>query len=723
MKQNYPFFPAWLFSFWLVAFPLFGWWQEESKEDSTDAFFDLSLEDMMNVSITSMSKKSEPLKDVAASIYVISQEDIQRSGATRLADLLLMVPGVNMQFNSYDNLSFGMREATDGFVGSVLVLVDGVPYHSPYLSTFSFTNFDLPMEAIDRIEVIKGPGGTIYGANAATGIISIYTKKAKDHQGITVSMNQGSRGFTNTSLYYGTEVGENASLSAFGQLRHFDGFEPLEEFNGDFVTVPKTGGGGDTLIANNLGADVYRRTYASAGLNFEADLAENLKLTSNLHAHNVIGKTYFQPGLNTAINNERNNRVVARVRLDQKFSDDHNLFVHYFTNREANFTNDDGNVITSMGNLEIQDNLKLGFNTFSFGGNVRYVNFRIKTVDPNVLFNDPNASEYLWGVFVQDKLSFGDLVDVTLGVKAETWTLIDNEPELSPSLRVAVKPGDRWRFWGAASRSVTTPGFIQTNLELTVIPNLPPTGLPVKLVTSPSIDQAEYLTGELGIRYIGEKLSFSTSAYYEEADNKVATSQLVERVLISPINNQAFFPIYYANVQKSTNIGVETVVKYRPSKLLTVEVSHAYLSVDKEGKPLPDQPDLIAEVDNVDPPEAPEHTFRLRTYFDFGNGFLLTMNGVFMTESEVGEGFFYDRQAAASFGATEPGIYLDNHRVENRYRVDLKVEKQFKDGKYSAYLWGTDLLNNGTVQLYSQFTTGIPIQTHRIVGGGFTVRL
>ena len=153
----------------------------------------MSLEDLMNVQITSVSRKEQNLSKTAAAIYVIDQAAIRRSGATNLPDLLRGVPGVNVAQMDGGHWVISIRGFSDLYGNKVLVLIDG---RSAYRTTFSgvrWDELDMVLEDIERIEVIRGPGGTVWGANAMNGVINIITKSAKDTQGGLVSASAGSR--------------------------------------------------------------------------------------------------------------------------------------------------------------------------------------------------------------------------------------------------------------------------------------------------------------------------------------------------------------------------------------------------------------------------------------------------------------------------------------------------------------------------------------------------
>jgi iron complex outermembrane receptor protein len=154
-----------------------------SAQQKPDDFTSYSIEDLMNVKVTSASKKEQPLSRVAAAMFVITQKDIQRSGATNIPDLLRMVPGLDVAQIDSNTWAISARGFNEEFSDKLMVMVDG---RSVYTQTFGgvFWNvLDLPLEDIEQIEVIRGPGGSIWGANAVNGVINIITKKASETKG------------------------------------------------------------------------------------------------------------------------------------------------------------------------------------------------------------------------------------------------------------------------------------------------------------------------------------------------------------------------------------------------------------------------------------------------------------------------------------------------------------------------------------------------------------
>src|SRR5713226_10274570 len=174
-----------------------------------------NIEDLMNVEVTSVSKKEQKLSSVAAAIFVITQEDIRRSGATNIPDLLRMVPGLDVAQINGSTWAIGSRGFNQQFANKLLVMVDERSVYSPTFSGVFWDTLDLPLSDIARIEVIRGPGGSIWGANAVTGVISIFTKKAAETRGTLVEAGAGNleQGFG--MVQYGGTIGKKTDFRVY----------------------------------------------------------------------------------------------------------------------------------------------------------------------------------------------------------------------------------------------------------------------------------------------------------------------------------------------------------------------------------------------------------------------------------------------------------------------------------------------------------------------------
>ncbi len=342
-------------------------------------------------------------------------------------------------------------------------------------SSFSYRNFDIPLDEIDRIEVIRGSGGTIYGANSATGVVNIFTKTPE--RGINARVEQAAPGYTMASLRAGTEVGDNSAISGYLKFRYFGGFDSYAGKNED----------GEPLGFTSRFTEEYdKSTMYVAGLKGKFSIGNNAELSFNSH-FNALDKidytnTYEGGSLdlvsqaltsdNLYVHDGFSYRSVNSVRYDQNFSDDHTLFVRLSSNLENTYEKLGGGFTAnnSFYDLELQDNITLGaFNELSFGANFRLVNLDISEINSVSTINYQNAqsNETLKGAFVQNKFRMlNDKLNLTLGIKTENFSLVNDKFYFSPMAKIAFSPSNNLTLWGGFTQSFTTPGLNNTNGEM-----------------------------------------------------------------------------------------------------------------------------------------------------------------------------------------------------------------------------------------------------------------
>ena len=189
----------------------------------------LSREDLMNIQVTSVSKRTQKVADAAAAIFVITQEDLRRSGATSIPEALRLVPGLEVARIDENKWAIGSRGFNGRFDNKLLVLIDGRSVYTPLFSGVYWNVQDVMLEDIDRIEVIRGPGATLWGANAVNGVINIITKKAKATQGGLVTAGGGNEERGSVAARYGDKIGGDTTYRVYG--KYFD-WAPSQYANG-----------------------------------------------------------------------------------------------------------------------------------------------------------------------------------------------------------------------------------------------------------------------------------------------------------------------------------------------------------------------------------------------------------------------------------------------------------------------------------------------------------
>src|ERR1700732_3544672 len=193
----------------------------------------VSIEDLMNVEVTSVSKKGQKLSQVAAAIFVITPEDIRQSGATNIPDLLRMVPGMDVAQINSNTWAISARGFNFQFASKLLVLIDGRAVYSPLFGGVYWDTVDVPLDDIERIEVIRGPGGTVWGANAVNGVINIITKSAEETQGGLVTGGGGVQAQGFGTVQYGGKINEDNKYRIFTKYASNDHFPDLNGQDGN----------------------------------------------------------------------------------------------------------------------------------------------------------------------------------------------------------------------------------------------------------------------------------------------------------------------------------------------------------------------------------------------------------------------------------------------------------------------------------------------------------
>jgi hypothetical protein len=441
---------------------------------------------------------------------------------------------------------------------------------------------------------------------------------------------------------------------------------------------------------------------------------------------------------------QRLENFAVNGRLDYSFNQNHNAFLHAYYFNYINFTfllpGMSANPTYSITNLELQDNLTIPLADFGsldllYGGNGRVISFDIKTLGGEQVFAEPRSTKYIVAGFLQDKLSLGKYLSLTTGAKAETWTLVGNTPEISPTARLAIMPSERATLWGAWSRSVTTPGYIQSGVEARQAQLPGPTslawrspetwaslGLPmdtvppagagkwVALVPNDSVKTAKYYTTEGGVRAIPIKdLYLDLSTYYAQFRDGYQLTTADPRVVIpSKIHpGDSIVPIYYKNLLRGHGYGLELVARYKPVAFSQVEVSYAWSRWldDSQGKDLGDK--------------MPNHIIRTRIYLDLPFETSLYLGGQWRSRIEKAIDK-YDFNTQEHDPAAESGIGAD--AAPATFKADFCIEKKFLNDKLSVNVWGNDILHGPYVETYAWYVDVYPHTIQGTFGAGISYR-
>jgi iron complex outermembrane receptor protein len=459
----------------------------------------LDIEELARVKVTSVTRRPESIAKASAAVTVVSREDIRRSGAASLPEALRLLPGLAVVRQGTRDWSVSSR----GFIESpnkMLVLVDGRVVYSPIFAGVFWDAQRVPLEDIDRIELIRGPGAALWGANAVNGVINVVTRSAAESRGGFAEALGGSNDQAAANLRYGTKLGSHGAMRVYGMgstqgaSDQADGDPDVD----DWQTVQ--GGfradlGRDPAQTFTVQGDAYggeggqRLLLPLPSPPFTQTLDQDLRV----HGGNVLGRwtRRFSGRSDLALQSYFDYAVRSQPALFGKIavkSFDLDFQHHY----QLNQTN---NVTWGLGYRLISDDIDGAF---------------------TVAFVPPGRTTHLVTGFVQDEMVLvRQRLGLSLGSKFEHNSYTGFE--LQPTVRLFWTPSLSTTFWGAVSRAVRTPSRVDSDaLIVAQVLDVPPVTR-IELRGSEELE-AEALTAyEVGYRMVPhERLSLDVTAYYDD---------------------------------------------------------------------------------------------------------------------------------------------------------------------------------------------------------------
>lgn len=526
-------------------------WSEGNLE--VDELLNLDLQDLMGLEVISAGKKTQSLREVPAAVFVVTQEDIQRAGATNLPDVLRLVPGMFVgQINSH---AWGVsaRGFNEYYANKMLVMIDG---RSVYVREFSgvwWDQINLVLEDIDRIEVIRGPGGTLWGANAVNGIINIITKSAKDTQGGLVKMALGDQLEYLTALRYGAQWGENGHMRVYAKSHRQ---QTVDADLPDPARNTQVGFRFDTALSEDDDLTVQGDTYRGRSREINYSIYPVESEDETYHGTNILARW---------------TRHVDEQRELQIQS--------YFDSYRRNTNATDSR--TQTFDLDMQYRFPLlERHEILWGMNGRYYEQRaINTL--NSEFLPPDYSEELYSFFIQDEIILvPERWRLTLGVKLEYTELTRWESQ--PSIRLLWTPNEQRALWAAISKAVRIPDWARTRGQIKIYHADERSPLPFPVyyhISPPENDElkSEYLTAyELGWREtFSEQVLFDATIFMHEYD-KLAYFTALPTPEIRP--DGAAFAGSYLNQESWNSYGAELALNWQASDTLQFQAAYSYLN-------------------------------------------------------------------------------------------------------------------------------------------------
>ncbi|WP_020482022.1 TonB-dependent receptor plug domain-containing protein [Methylomonas sp. MK1] len=500
---------------------------QEPERDNLPDLTGLSVEQLMNLDVTSVMKVPTDVKHVPAALFVLSSDEIRRTGATTIPEALRVVPGMHVAKVDGNKWAVSMRGFSSQFVNKLLVLVDGRSVYNPLFSGVWWDQQDVMMEDIERIEVIRGPGASLWGANAVNGVINIITKSAKDTQGGLVSSHVGTQRYGG-GLRYGADLGGDAYLKVYGRYANYS----------DSKTLGSSAKAGDEGEMSKIG---FRYDKA-------IDFTNKLSLQGDAFLGESNGALQQFPSLTSQLTPVLAPPYSRTLPTDQLFSG------HYIQGRWEQHQSTDSNTVLRMywdrhsrkspyldseyqiDNIDVdfQHNYKLNdSHMLVWGAGVRY-NLNNFQDSPQISMNANNRTDRIYSLFAQDDITLvPERWHLTLGSKLEHNPV--TQFEVQPNARLLWTPDEQHSFWGSVSRSVRTPNWVEQNISygLQTQPyTIRGNTVPVlrSLNGNPDLTAEKMLGFELGWRgQISRQLSTDIALYHYSYDDYVSLTPNIQR--------------------------------------------------------------------------------------------------------------------------------------------------------------------------------------------------
>lgn len=559
----------------------------EYRRDLTE----LSLEQLLEVEVTTVSKKPERRFNSPAAVHVLTQDDIRRSGATSIPDLLRLVPGVEVGRIDSNKWFIGVRGFASQLTRSLLVLIDGRSVYSPLFAGAYWEVLDTVLEDIDRIEVVLGPGGSLWGANAVNGVVNIITRDAYDTQGGFALLRTGNVERGTATARYGGETPDDTAWRVYGKafdrdsLHHADGddYDAWRARRTGF-RLDRHGGAADLMVQG----DAYsgRSGQRTAVTTFDAPYQYVTEADTLFSGADILARW-------TQVQGE--SRWQMQTYYDRTVRDEPNT-------SETRDTFD----------VDVQNRLSLSANyEMTFGGGYRLTRGVTEGV-PTVTFVPRARTDQLVSAFFEGDVALQP--DTTHFIFGSKFEVNDYSGfEWQPNVRLSFAPNDQSMYWLSATRAVRTPSRVEQDLTLVQLAD-PATPAFFRLTGNSDFDSEKVIAYEAGHRrQLRSDTSLELSLFSNHYRDFISAE--VGAPVVEPLPNGAsalFIPYLFGNGMRVDTRGGEATLHWLPAKNLRITGQYAYLYV--AARPAGGSSDTISEssIENG----SPRHTAVLRLSWD-----------------------------------------------------------------------------------------------------------
>ncbi|MCB1889171.1 MAG: TonB-dependent receptor [Rhodocyclaceae bacterium] len=555
-----------------------------------DVYLDLPLSQLLDVKISLAARRPQSVQEAANAVFVISEEDIRRSAATNIPELLRMVPGLHVARISTSSWAVTARGFNGAFSNKLLVLMDGRTVYTPAFSGVYWDVQDTLLEDIDRIEVIRGPGATLWGANAVNGVINIITKSALDTLGGIATLNVGDEQRVNTGIRYGWALDDGA-VRAYAKAFRLDAQQARatgasanddwDALRGGFRLDRQTPGGDQWTVQGDLYDSRPNQVQAVPGLPL---VPEEIRNTG----WNLTGRWSRPLGDGSSV------RVQAYLdqteRVENSLGQKHQTLDLDFQHQTSPLI--DHNLVWGLAYRAVQDD----FDNSAFVGTV-----------------PSRRTTRLYSAFVQDDITvLRDRLRVVAGAKIEHNGYTGNE--IQPNLRLAWTPSDRTTVWTGVSRAIRSPSRMERSGYIISAVTPGPVPVPVYAFGDSAFDSEELIAYEAGYRRRIGHVANLDLAVFRHRYKRLAG------------NDFTGYPqhVRFISEMHARSHGVEIALDWRPSSRWETRLAYSAQSISAERTGSADTTMLPDDVSR----DAAEHStpyqqLSLRSHLDLDGGWRL----------------------------------------------------------------------------------------------------
>ncbi len=649
---------------------------------------DLSMEELLNVEVTSVGKKAQPLSDAAAAVFVISNEDIRRSGATNVPEALRMVPGLAVKRLDANKWAISARGFSSRFANKLLVLIDGITVYTPSFSGVYWEYQDMMLADIDRIEVIRGPGATLWGANAVNGVINIITKSAAATQGGLAIVGAGNEESTIGALRYGGQPLPNTFARVYAKYNARDSLVTI--FGEDGQDAWDFGQGGfrvDSSFGSGDRATVEGNLYRSS-------------LRQQLAVPDPLAPPEFTRPVDDHLNAEGVN-LLGKWGRALSVTSDVSLQVYYdHSERNESYVTQRHDIV----DVDFQQRAKIGErNDIVWGLGYRNIDDRFEGTEL-VTMTPLSENRNLWSSFVQDEIELlRDRLRLTLGSKLEHNDYTGFE--VQPNVRLLWKASEQTSLWSAVSRAVRTPSRAErtanvwTQADSTGAPYPYPQSVLSQTEGNTSYASETLIAYELGLRTSPTKrLNLDLALFYNDYDQLRTAG--TNNVLPNPTSTgYLVVDLPFENHGSGNGYGLELAADLQVRDWWRLALAYSYLDLDLKASA--DTPDTSNDtLSRTDPRQQ------------------LSLRSLMNPRADIDFDIWL-RYSDQTYPAFNVGLY-SSERIPAYWELTLRLAWRPRSNIELAVV-GQNLLNPSHQEGYQDAFGAVPLELQRGVYG--TIRL